>query len=75
MHSAESPNTGPDQLVSDFDGTLTRSRGRPALPAYRYPPTEPPMWILVVDKWVGCGQPVRLWTTPVAARLAVGGVP
>src|ERR1044071_6473736 len=26
------------------------------MPAYRYPPTGPPMWILPVDNRVGCGQ-------------------
>jgi para-aminobenzoate synthetase len=36
--------------------TPTRSRGRPALPAYRYPPTKPPKSILPVDNRVGCGQ-------------------
>jgi hypothetical protein len=39
--------------------TPTLSRGRPALPAYRYPPTFGGYAVLPVDNSVGCGQPAR----------------
>jgi CubicO group peptidase (beta-lactamase class C family) len=49
----------------EHKGTPTRSRGRPALPVYRYPPTGGTESILTVDNRGTCGQLRRrwIWTT------------
>jgi len=45
----------------EHKATPTRSRGRPALPVYRYPPTGGTESILAVDNGSTCGQLRRRW--------------